>query len=141
MKQHTPFARLGHMHKSAMSKGDMGMLAADIGIGSIPVVGSVWNAGRGLWSLGKGVAKGVGGDWKGALGELGNAGIYGLGVAGGLVGAGGAAGALKGGIAAAKLTRAGLAASRVAGAAGKLSGIGRAAQGTGAAGNESVPCF
>lgn len=107
-----------------------GWTAADIGIGSIPGVGSVWNAGRGVYNLGKGVTKWVGGDKEGAKDAFTDAAVNGAGVALGLVGAGGiAAGA-----------RATMAGAKAVGQAGRLARLGQgvaktvgnAAQGTGA---------
>lgn len=92
----TPFAQLGYQQKQATS---LGWTAADIGVGSIPVVGSVWNLGRGIYHATQG-------HWGDAA-----AGLLGAGL--GLVGAGGAAAAAKGGLAAANAARGVQAATRL----------------------------
>ena len=108
MNTQTPFARLGYIEKSAGLGSELGWTAADIGVGSIPVVGSVWNAGRGIYNATQG-------KWGEAAGNL-------LGVGLGLFGLGGAAAAAKGVATAGKLGMAARAAN----------GIATAAKGTGA---------
>jgi hypothetical protein len=94
---------------------DTALLGADLGLGSLPIVGAVWNGGRALWDAAHG-------DWGGAAM---NAGLAGL----GLVGLGGAGRAAATG---AKVAANAGRLARLEGAAGKA--IAGAAKGTGITG-------
>lgn len=87
--------------------GDTGLLAADVGIGSIPVVGGLWGLGRAGWDAAHG-------NWGGAAGNLGMAAL-------GAVGLGGVGAA----------ARAGVTAGRVGMAARAGANIAKLGQGTG----------